>query len=190
MRQLVIFLEERSAKAMLDGLLPRVIPAGVTYRCIPFEGKQDLDKQIERRLRGWIQPATAFLILRDQDASDCKVLKQGLGQKAANANRPDTVIRIACRELESWYFGDLEAVEKALEIPKLLRHANKRQYRTPDGIVSPSQELEKITSGLYQKTSGSRAIGKYLTPDRNTSASFQVFLQGLEKAIATIPIES
>lgn len=54
MSQLVIFLEERSAKAMLDGLLPRILPEGVSYRCVPFEGKQDLDKQIERRLRGWI----------------------------------------------------------------------------------------------------------------------------------------
>lgn len=186
MRQLVIFLEERSAEAMLDGLLPRVLPEGVTYRCICFEGKQDLDKQIERRLRGWIEPATAFLVLRDQDASDCRVLKQGLRQKAENALCPETVIRIACRELESWYFGDLKAVEQALGIPKLQKHAGKKQYRTPDAIVSPSKELDKITSGRYQKTSGSRAIGPLLIPERNTSKSFQVFLQGVDKAIAAI----
>jgi len=186
MRQLVIFLEERSAEAMLQGLLPRILPEGVSHRCVPFEGKQDLDKQIERRLRGWIQPATVFLILRDQDASDCKVLKKALRQKIESAGHPETIIRIACRELESWYFGDLEAVEEALGIPKLQKHAGKKQYRIPDAIVSPSKELEKITSGYYQKTSGSRAIGNFLVPGRNTSHSFQVFLQGIQKALSSL----
>lgn len=186
MSQLVIFLEERSAKAMLDGLLPRILPEGVSYRCIPFEGKQDLDKQIERRLRGWIHPATAFLILRDQDASDCQTLKKDLRKKAEKAGRPETIIRIACRELESWYFGDLQAVAEALDLRRLSQHAAKSKYRTPDRIVNPSTELAKITQGLYQKTSGSRAIGKHLVPERNTSQSFQVFLKGIQKALANL----
>jgi hypothetical protein len=40
---LVFLLEERSAKEMLDGLLPRLFPQPVRYRCIVFEGIQDLE---------------------------------------------------------------------------------------------------------------------------------------------------
>lgn len=181
--QIVFFLEERSAKAMLDEFLPRILPSSISFRCIPFEGKQDLDRQIERRLRGWIAPHTAFLILRDQDSADCRLLKQSLMEKATNANRPETIVRIACRELESWYFGDLKAVEEALQVNGLLKFANKSQYRTPDAITNPASELDKITKGIYQKTSSSRAIGKILTAERNTSKSFKVFLAGVNKAI-------
>ena len=187
MKQLVIFLEERSAKVMLDEFLPRVLPEGVSHRCIPFEGKQDLDKQIGHRLKGWLQPNTAFLILRDQESSNCLVLKESLQQKALVAGRPDTVIRIACHELESWYFGDLQSVGAALQIPKLHQHASSSKYRVPDKIVNPATELDKITHGRYQKVSGSREIGKRLTPSHNTSHSFQVFLKGIDKALASIP---
>lgn len=187
MRQLVIFLEERSAKAMLDEFLPRVLPESVSHRCIPFEGKQDLDKQIGRRLKGWLEPNTAFLILRDQDSSNCLLLKESLLQKAQQAGRPNTVIRIACHELESWYFGDLKSVETALQLPKLHQYASSSKYRVPDKIVNPATELEKITHGHYQKVSGSREIGKHLTPSHNTSHSFKVFLKGIDKALASIP---
>ncbi len=186
MSQLVIFLEERSAKYLLDEFLPRILPEGVAHRCIPFEGKQDLDKNIERRIRGWIAPSTVFMILRDQDHSDCVTLKQSLYTKAEGAGRPDTIVRIACRELESWHFGDLQAVEAALNAQRLQQYASKAKYRYPDRIVSPSSELAKITQGNYQKTSGSRAIGKHLVPVRNTSHSFQVFLKGIEKALSSV----
>lgn len=43
MKHLVFLLEEPSAKEMLNGLLPRLLP-GLSYRCIVFEGKQDLEK--------------------------------------------------------------------------------------------------------------------------------------------------
>ena len=42
MRELVFLLEEASAAAMLEGLLPRLIPSDVVHRYITFEGKQDL----------------------------------------------------------------------------------------------------------------------------------------------------
>lgn len=186
MSHLVIFLEERSAKNLLDAFLPRILPAGVTHKCIPFEGKQDLDKQIERRIKGWIAPDTAFLILRDQDSADCLSIKQNLYSKAQAAGRPDTIVRIACRELESWYFGDLQAVESALDLQNLQHYAAKAIYRVPDQIVNPCTELKKITKYHYQKTSGSRSIGAHLCPDRNTSRSFQVFYEGIQKALAAL----
>ena len=46
MRELVFLLEEASAKAMLEGLLPRLIDHRIHVRLIAFEGKQDLEKKL------------------------------------------------------------------------------------------------------------------------------------------------
>ncbi len=185
MKQLVLFLEEASAKAAFEGLLPRVLPEDVTVRYVVFEEKSDLEKQLGKRLRGWIQPHTAFLVLRDQDAADCQAVKQKLVHICQEAGKPCAVVRVACRELESWYFGELSAVEKALGIPKLSDQSRKSKYRIPDAIHNPSSELAKITNGRYQKVSGSREIGKFLSPNsaNNVSVSFGHFLAGITKAL-------
>ena len=49
---LVFFLEEKSAEIMLEGILPQILPEGIGYRCVVFEGKQDLEKRLPKRLRG------------------------------------------------------------------------------------------------------------------------------------------
>jgi hypothetical protein len=185
MKQLVLFLEEASAKAAFEGLLPRVVPEDVVVRYIVFEGKSDLEKQLGKRLRGWIHSNTAFLVLRDQDAADCHEVKQKLEKICEVAGKPGTVIRVACRELESWYFGELSAVEQALKIPNLSAQSRKAKYRVPDAIHSPSAELAKITEQSYQKVSGSREIGKVLSPDpsENTSVSYGHFITGISKAL-------
>ncbi len=181
MRQLVFFLEEPSAKAMLEGLLPRILPNEVTPRFFVFEGKQDLEKQLERRLRGWCQPNSAFIVLRDQDSGDCEAIKTRLLDLCQRAGPKETLVRIACRELESWYFGDLAAVGAALGISTLASQTSKSKYRTPDKIVNPAIELQRVTGGRYQKISGSRSIGPHLDPTRNTSRSFQVFIGGIQR---------
>ena len=71
MMTLVFFLEERSAGEMLKAVLPRIIPPTITTKFIVFEGKQDLEKQIERRLKGWQMPDTRFLIICDQVQKFC-----------------------------------------------------------------------------------------------------------------------
>ena len=179
MKQIVFFLEEPSAKAMLEGLLPRVLPVNVTPRYVVFEGKQDLEKHLGRRLRGWHQADTSFIILRDQDSGDCKLIKDHLLEICRASGREDTIVRIACRELESWYFGDLAVVGRALNLSHLAALAAKAKYRVPDKIVNPSAELRSITAGKYQKVGGSRMIGQHLSPNQNTSHSFCVFLQGV-----------
>jgi hypothetical protein len=47
MIELVFLLEEPSAKAMIEGILRKIIlEANIVVRYIVFEGKQDLEKQI------------------------------------------------------------------------------------------------------------------------------------------------
>lgn len=178
---LVFFLEEPSAKEMLEGLLPSLIPESIQVRYIIFQGKQDLERQIVKKLRGWKTPDTFFVILRDQDNGDCIEIKNNLIEKCREAHRNNTIVRIACTELESFYLGDLRAVEDGLDIPGLAEKQTRDKYQNPDQIKKPSEELRKITNGRYQKISGSRAIAKYLKSDgSNLSYSFNVLIRGIE----------
>ncbi len=184
MSELVFFLEERSARAMLEGLVPRLLPSGVTVRYVVFQGKQDLDRQLIRRLRGYQAPNARFIVLRDKDAADCHAVKAGLVEKCREANRTDTLVRIACHELESWYLADLTAVEQALGVAGLSAKQDKKKYRTPDDIANAAEELAKLTGRLYQKVGGSRAIGPHLDLDNQRSRSFAVFIAGIRKLAA------
>jgi hypothetical protein len=182
MTHLVFLLEEESSKEFLENLLPRVFPE-CTFRCIPFQGKSDLESNIIIKLRGYNVPNSKFIILHDQDSSDCHKLKQKLQDLCILAFKPEALIRIACKELESWYFGDLSAVEKALQLNNLQRYSRNRKYRVPDSIINPKQELKKITDKKYKQVSSSKYIGKYINYESNTSHSFNVFINGLKKII-------
>jgi hypothetical protein len=180
MKELVFFLEEPSAEAMLQGLLPRILPEGIVWRAIVFEGKQDLEKRMLKRLRGYLNPEARFVILRDKDAADCKVIKKQLKEKCIEAGKQEALVRIACHELESWYLADLVAVERGLKIPGLSSRQGKGLFRAPDTTVNPSHELKRIVP-CYQKLGGSRAIGLYLDPDNTRSDSFRVFIAGIRR---------
>lgn len=180
MKELVFLLEEASARAMLEGLLPRLIPEDLTTRCIVFEGKQDLEKQLARKIRGYRNPEARFIVLRDQDAHpDCIALKATLAELCAETGRGDILIRIACRELESFYLADLAAVEKGLGLMGLAKQQQQRKYRSPDTLASPSRELHALTKGHYQKVGGSRAISAHLDLANGRSASFRNLISGI-----------
>lgn len=184
MSELVFLLEERSAKSMLEGLIPRLLPSGITVRYVVFEGKQDLDRQLIRRLRGYQTFDAHFIVLRDKDAADCHTVKAELVKKCREANRPNALVRIACHELENWYLADLAAVEKGLGIQGLAATQNKKKYRVPDELANAAEELAKITGRRYQKVGGSRAIGPHLNPDNQRSRSFAVFVAGIRRLAA------
>jgi hypothetical protein len=181
--EIVFLLEEPSAKAMLETLLPRILDPQLHHRLIPFEGKQDLEKQLERKLRGYLNPAARFLIMRDQDShADCKALKKTLLAKCAAAVKGDvSLVRIACRELESFYLADLEAVESAFCLAGLRKFQGTAKYRDPDRLGSPSKELHELTGGKYQKVGGSRALGSHLDLENTRSNSFSNLIQGIRR---------
>lgn len=185
MKELVFLLEEESAQAMLEGLLPRVLPEDVETRFIVFEGKQDLEKQLVRKVRGYRNPAACFIVLRDQDMNpDCVAVKTKLVGLCAEAGRPESLVRIACRELESFFLADLSAVEQGLELTGLIKHQGNRKYRSPDYLGSPSKELKALTKGRYQKVGGSRAIGRWLDPANTRSDSFRNLVTGIQRTAA------
>jgi len=183
MRELVFLLEEESAKAMLEGLVPRLVPAEIPFRCIPFEGKQDLQGQAARKIRGYQNPDARFVLLHDQDSNpDCRALKAHLVAVCQRSGRAGVVVRIACHELESFYLADLAAVEKGLHLSGLAGRQASRKYRSPDALANAADELNRLTGGVYQKVSGSRAIGPHLDVANTRSASFKNLVEAIRRA--------
>ena len=191
MTTLVFFLEEPSARALLEVLLPRFLPMDVvTLRFVVFEGKQDLEKQLVRKMRVWRTPDTHFIVLRDQDSANCKDVKNRLVELCRQAHHPEALVRVACHEIESWYLGDLAAVEAALDVSGVARHQERSKFRDPDRLGPPSQKLHALTGGVYQKIGGSRAMGPHLRLDGgNRSHSFHAFVKGLKRTVQEILAE-
>lgn len=173
---IIFLLEERSMKELLDIILPEILPPGVNFKTIPHSGKSDLRESIPRKLKAWRQPDTKFVVVQDQDSADCKKLKEALAELAKPFGRK-VLVRIACRELESWYFGDLNAVSLAYgkDVRKI---AARKQYRNPDEIGNPKQELLKLFP-KHQQLEGARRITVHMDLESNSSASFRCFLSGV-----------
>ena len=189
MRELVFFLEEESAKALLENLFPLRFAPNCQFhpRFVVFEGKQDLEKQLEKKLRGYLNPHARFIVLRDQDTGDCRKIKRKLAALCAHARRPEAVVRIACRELEAFYLGDLRAVELGLGVPGLAAKQGRVKYRDPDRLHSPSRELAELTGYRYQKVAGSRAIAPHLDLGAPRSKSFHHLLNAISIAVQSPP---
>lgn len=167
-------------KYLLDELLPRILPPDVTFQTIPHHGKRDLEKSIPRKLRGWNEPGDIrFVILHDQDTKDCIALKQELLQLCAATDRP-CLVRIACQEMESWYFGDIDALCLAYGRPKLKGVIGKKKFRVPDDIPDPKGELYKLIPE-HQQISGAKRVAPHMDIERNTSVSFQQFVRGVHR---------
>lgn len=181
MKTIVFLLEEISARELLRSLLPRILSGEFDTRYLVFEGKSDLEAQLVKRLRGWLTPETAFVVLRDQDAADCVTVKQRLVELVQQSGRP-ALVRIACRDLESWVAGDLDAVAKAFRRPRVADHALKAKFRDPDRLVRPVDELRRLVPE-YQKVDGARRVGAFLDPERNSSGSFRQFCMGLRRFV-------
>jgi hypothetical protein len=202
LERLIVFVEEESAEAALDSLLPKLLPDS-EFQIIRFQGKQDMLQHLLNRMRGfksWMPENWVLMVLVDRDRDNCKTLKKQLEEIATQAglvsksvsrrgSRFQVVNRIVIEELESWFFGDWEAVHSAYpKAPSTI--STKPQYRDPDVIVDTWQAIERILqakgyfeSGL-RKIEFARNVSSHMEPARNTSRSFQVFQEALEAANA------
>ena len=155
MSRIVFLLEEFSMKVLLDAFLPRAFP-GLDFLCVPHEGKNDLEKSISRKLRQWREPGVRFMVVRDNDGADCRRLKAALVQLVPKERREDTLIRIACQELEAWYFGDPDSLAEAFSDSDLLTIGSRARFRDPDGIQQPSEalaELDRAKTAFFSNVS-------------------------------------
>lgn len=166
-------------KSFIEGIMPRFFP-DVQFLCVKHEGKQDLDKSIPRKLRGWVEPGVRFIVVRDNDGGDCIALKKKLRSLCEEGKRPDALIRIACQELEAWYFGAPSALAAAFDDPKLAGIGSKEAFRDPDRITQPSRRLAELAPS-FQKISSARVMAQLLAREGNASRSFCVFIDGVDR---------
>ncbi len=185
--QIEILTEEPSMENFLRQLLPILLPEEyqLDINCFihPHEGKSHLRKSIPRKLQAYsrYRNPVRVLIIQDQDSSDCVTLKNELLSLCQSIVTIPIVVRIACRELENWYLGDLKAIEKLYPETKATRFVGKAKFRNPD-LVFGSNELELLTPN-FTKSHASREIVKFMDIQTNRSKSFNHFVSGLSKLL-------
>lgn len=193
-------LEEPSAEAALNNLLPKMLPSHVRFELRNFQSKHTLLAELPRRLKGysyWLPTDWRIIVLIDEDRQDCKELKAQLETAALDARLRtkstshlassfQVLNRIAVEELEAWFFGDVEAIVTAYpRVPHSL--AERGRFRDPDSITGGTWEaLEKTLQrygyypGRLPKIEVARNISQHMEPVRNRSKSFNVFRTRLE----------
>ncbi|MDB5255872.1 MAG: hypothetical protein JWM14_567 [Chitinophagaceae bacterium] len=183
MKRLEILVEEKSMESLLRVLLPKVLPSKwqLDVNCFvrSFEGKSDLQKSIPKQVRAFshFPEPIGVIILHDQDSADCKKLKQKLKKMVVQNGDCNHLIRIVCKELESWYIGDFAAVKQAYPTFKSEQFIKKAKYRNPD-LCNASFELRQILPE-FQKVTSANKIGHFLDLNNNKSESFNQFVSGI-----------
>ena len=202
-RHVEFLVEEPSMEAFLRALLPRLLPPDRSFDVRVFQGKPDLLRKLENRLRGyakWLPDDHRIVVMVDRDNDECHALKvqleeaagrAGLLTRSRAAGHPwQLVNRVVIEELEAWYFGDWQAVRAAY--PRVsAANPNKAPYRIPDAIAGGTWEaFERIlkqhgyfTTGL-RKAEAARAIAPHIDPARNHSQSFGQFVDAISEATA------
>lgn len=200
---LVFFVEEPSTERFLTGFLSRFLSED-QFRIHAYRGKSALEKNLERRLRGyarWIPKTWRIVILVDRDNEDCRTLKQryeeivrkaGLRSKFRSETNWVVATRIAIEELEAWYIGDWAALCDAY--PRIPPNGDKRKkFRDPDAVTGGTWEaLEQVLQkagyfrGGLEKVELARAMASRIRPHQNRSRSFQEFWDLLSSIIPSI----
>lgn len=183
-----ILVEEPSMERFLKGLLPGILPDGyrVDENCFirTHEGKQDLQKEIPRKVKAYkkSKPSRKIIVIHDQDSNDCRELKNKLIKLIATAADIPFLVRIACKELEAFYLGDMQAIEKVYPKFKAKRHANKAKFRNPDKC-NAFDEIRKIVPE-FQKNRASNEIVKHIDIEGNKSPSFRSLVTGIQRFLS------
>lgn len=178
-------------EAALMELLPSVVSSH-SFVIHVHQGKPDLLRKLEQRLRGYARIPDSDLrvvVIVDRDNDDCRELKHTL-TKACERSRCSALCRIAIEELEAWFLGDIEALQTAY--PRVSpRLAQRAAFRDPDAIAGGTAEAlerELTRAGYFStgmpKVEVARRVAAHMDPERNRSRSFQVLVEGLRRTVA------
>ncbi|MBN1322409.1 MAG: DUF4276 family protein [Methanotrichaceae archaeon] len=203
---IVFLVEEPSAEAALQNLVPKILGSSATFNIHPHQGKSDLLSKLPMLMKSyakWLPDDYRIVVLVDEDRCSCKALKEQMERAACDAglitrtmagsryshSRFQVLNRIAVEELEAWFFGDPVALNQAYpKIPKTL--GGRSKYRDPDSInggtwESLERELKRVGyfQGGLRKTEAAKNITSHMEPDINSSKSFQIFRDGLKEMV-------
>lgn len=201
MIHLEILLEEDSIKPVLDHILSELDPDEnlLTRRFHVHHGKKKLLKMLPKLLKGysnWIlKPENEdyhILIIVDQDQDDCVELKNQILDYCREYNLLNrTKVRIPVTMIESWYFGDPNALELTFPKLKKLGIGTKAIYRDPESRLDPARDLDREMKKVgyehgYHKLAHAIDIAKHMQIGVNTANSFKVTIQAIEYFISLI----
>ena len=184
-----ILTEEPSMEHFLRGILPKILTDDykIDINCFirAHRGKSDLKKSIPRKMRAYHRYGypVKVLIIHDQDSNDCRKLKKELIEACGITTIP-YIIRIACKELENWYLGQLTAIERVYPETKASLLAKKAKYRNPD-LLHGEDELNSMTRN-FSKIQAAREISRYIEIDNNTSPSFNHTIKAIRQLCSKI----
>ena len=74
-------------RALLDVLLPKLLPEGWNHRVVPHQGWRDLQQSAPRKLKAWRNPNARFIVMRDNDRGDCRQRKTLLLNRVSGTGR-------------------------------------------------------------------------------------------------------
>ena len=185
-------VEGEADEAFLRAFLPRAgVPDG-RFTVVPHGGKRALLSEFHYLIRSWREPGARFVVLVDQDMDDCRKLKRGIQSDARAKCKKQSgrlLVRVACREAEAWYLGDMAALREAYPDirPAVWRKIKRR--KVPDDIrgPKPSELLREIPD--FAKQDAAEKMGEILgrkwaeSAKGNRSASFQCFVAGVMKML-------
>ncbi|MBF0610058.1 MAG: DUF4276 family protein [Magnetococcales bacterium] len=206
-----ILVEDFSGKALLESLLPKMVKEGHYYRLHSYKGlgnlpndlKGDADPSLRilldrlpKLLNGYgntfkNQPnnPSSVMVVCDLDRRCPKKFRDQLMLLYNNLNnKPITKFCLAVQEIEAWYLGDLQALEKAFpgKIGQLKKMGNPDQLNDTweflaDAIYpGGNKELKKHNVGEV-KYQWAKKIGPLMDIENNQSASFQYFKKKIEE---------
>lgn len=211
-----ILVEDSSGEKLLQVLLPRLVgPQGDphTWRLRAYKGigripqglvpktdpvKRILLDRLPKLLRGYGKTPgiDAIVVVLDNDKRNCSEFLAELKKAAADACNPvpTTLFRLAIEEIESWYFGDQEALLAAYPRAKqnvLGRYIQDSACGTwellADAVhLGGSAAIKKAGWPLpgQVKHEWAQKIGPLMEPDRNVSPSFGKLRDGLRRLVA------
>jgi len=204
MTQLEILVEEPSAQETLRCLLSKIIRGRVRVKVLNLGSKYNLLKVLPARLAAYRERIKSgeqirIVVLVDRDGDDCEKLKSRLERMAGDAGlptktSPDTggrfcvLNRIVVEELESWFIGDPEALQRAFTgLPKI--NAAAGIFRNPDNggrweALHRFLKKHHIYESSFPKINAARRIAPHMEVTANRSRSFQVFVSGIEAMLA------
>lgn len=174
---------------VLEVLLPSILPQG--YRLgenvfvRPHQGKSDLKKSIPTKMRALSHYGipSLLVVLQDQDSHDCRVLKEELTDLCRQHGHCPFLVRIVCRELESWYLGDMDAIGQCYTSFKPDKYRQSAKFRNPD-LCNAADELSKLIKG-FSKGYAARNIPSHMDVSVNNSESFRQFRDGLQRFLCS-----
>lgn len=175
-------------KTFLEGIFDKICPSenwklneNVFIRA--FEGKSHLQKEIPKKAKVYkhFHEPVKMVVIQDQDSSDCKVLKKKIQGLISPTQFQDFKIRIVCKELENWYLGDLDALEKVIPNSTINDLKGKAKFRQPE-ILNGKEELKKLIPE-YGAIGFAREIAPHINIQKNTASSFQNTIIALQQML-------